>query len=552
MIIGTKTENKQEVKIDLNTLVRTRALIQANSGGGKSWLIRRFLEQSHGKIQQIVIDLDGEFSTLREQFDYLLVGKEGEIPADIKTAELLAKRLLEINVSTIIDLSEMKHYERILFVKRFLDSLINSPKKLWHPVLVLVDEAHQFCPQTSKSESASSVIDLMTRGRKRGFCGVLATQRISKLHKDASAEANNRMIGRTGQDIDRKRASEELGFVTKEDERSLRNLEPGEFYMFGPAISIEVIKVKVGTVKTTHPDISMNKSITKPSATPENIKKVLKDVVDLSKQAQEELIEIQDYKNKISELKKELKLAESGQKKIVDEKQLEKAKNDGYNECKNSMSKELDFLRKENTLLIKRDEKIAEILKTPIPPRPEYILEKPKPILIRAPTPIRMKNPAPQENGESEGELGLCAKKIYSFLYNNSDRSFSKSQVGAMTGYSQKSGGFNNALYRLNAMNLISRNGNMIQVQEMNPDLAGQFDFSKDAILTRLGKCPRELYQFLLNNPNQEFSKEELAEQTGYSVSSGGFNNAVYNLNTLGLIERNGGMIKLNKDIEEL
>src|SRR5689334_16314253 len=30
----------------------TRLLIQANSGGGKSWLIRRLLEQSHGKVQQ--------------------------------------------------------------------------------------------------------------------------------------------------------------------------------------------------------------------------------------------------------------------------------------------------------------------------------------------------------------------------------------------------------------------------------------------------------------------------------------------------------------------
>ena len=34
--------------IDLPTLIDSRLLGQANSGGGKSWLLRRILEQSHG------------------------------------------------------------------------------------------------------------------------------------------------------------------------------------------------------------------------------------------------------------------------------------------------------------------------------------------------------------------------------------------------------------------------------------------------------------------------------------------------------------------------
>ena len=106
--LGKNTETKKNVEINLSKLVSTRLLIQANSGGGKSWLIRRLLEQSHGKIQQIVIDLEGEFSTLREKYDYLLVGKGGEILANIQTAELLAIKLLKLNVSTIVDLSELR------------------------------------------------------------------------------------------------------------------------------------------------------------------------------------------------------------------------------------------------------------------------------------------------------------------------------------------------------------------------------------------------------------------------------------------------------------
>jgi hypothetical protein len=41
------------VRCDLQTLIDTRALIQANSGSGKSHTLRRLLEQTHGKVQQL-------------------------------------------------------------------------------------------------------------------------------------------------------------------------------------------------------------------------------------------------------------------------------------------------------------------------------------------------------------------------------------------------------------------------------------------------------------------------------------------------------------------
>lgn len=240
------------IDIDLNKLLDSRLLIQAGSGGGKSYCLRKIIEMIGNKFQQIIIDPEGEFVTLREKFDFALVGKDGDIPLSLKYAETLAHKLLETNLSAIIDLYELKHHERILFVKRFLDAIVNAPKELWHPCFVHVDEAHIFCPESTKSESASAVIDLCTRGRKRGYAAVLATQRLSKLAKDAAAECMNKMIGSTGLDIDRKRAGEELGMTKKEDILKLRELKPGEFFTFGPAINNEVTKFKVLPVITTH------------------------------------------------------------------------------------------------------------------------------------------------------------------------------------------------------------------------------------------------------------------------------------------------------------
>ena len=125
----------ETVSIDLPTLIDTRLLVQANSGGGKSWLLRRLLEQSHGKVQQIIIDLEGEFSTLREKYDYILAAKEGDTAADPRSAALLAKRLLELNVSAIIDLYELSHQERKHFVRLFLTAMINAAKSGKVPAL---------------------------------------------------------------------------------------------------------------------------------------------------------------------------------------------------------------------------------------------------------------------------------------------------------------------------------------------------------------------------------------------------------------------------------
>ena len=73
---------------------------------------------------------------------------------------------------------------------------MNAPKALWHPVLVVLDEAHIFAPEKGQSEALDAVIGLAALGRKREFCAILATQRISKLHKDVAAEWRRKIMQR--------------------------------------------------------------------------------------------------------------------------------------------------------------------------------------------------------------------------------------------------------------------------------------------------------------------------------------------------------------------
>ena len=326
-VIGKNLKDNSKVYINLDSLVKSRMLIQASAGGGKSYLLRKILEETYGLIPQIIIDSEGEFSTLREKFDYILIGEDGDLPIDIRSAELLAKKLLETRASAILDLYGLKKHERPIFVKRFLEAVMNVKKELWHPTLIAIDEAHLYCPEgkSGKSEATSTVIDLMSRGRKRGYVGVLATQRISKLNKDASAECDNRFIGKCIQDIDRKRAAEELGIVSKEKIIDLRKLKAGEFYVFGSSISDEVIKIKVGKVKTSHPEAGMGKIIA-PLPQTNKIKEILKKLIDLPQKAEEELREKQDYLKKINELKMENRKLKVGVPKQTSKEEIERIK----------------------------------------------------------------------------------------------------------------------------------------------------------------------------------------------------------------------------------
>lgn len=305
ILMGSGGAGSYAVALDIPKLIDTRLLVTGNSGSGKSYMLRRLIEQAFGKVQVIVLDPEGEFATLREKYGFLLAGKGGEVQADPRAAALMARRLVELSVNAVIDLYELHLYERRRFVKLFIESLIDLPKELYKPVLVILDEAHLFAPQgKDQAESRNAVIDLMTRGRKRGICGILATQRLSKLDKDAAAEAKNIFVGGITLPLDQKSAAEMLGLKSRDEWTALRDIPPGNFVAFGPALSHGgVIQLTVSVVGTTHPKAGERHKLGT-TATPEAIRKVASELSDLPQKAEEEAKTLQAAMQQIRDLKR--------------------------------------------------------------------------------------------------------------------------------------------------------------------------------------------------------------------------------------------------------
>jgi hypothetical protein len=241
------------VTIDVGELLATRLLVQGNSGSGKSHLLRRLLEESAPLVQQVVIDPEGDFVTLAEEFGHVVIDGSAYAEAEIGR---LASRIRKHRASVVLALDELEIDAQMKCAGQFLSALFDAPREEWYPALVVVDEAQMFAPaaagevsEEARRISLAAMTNLMCRGRKRGLAGVIATQRLAKLAKNVAAEASNFLMGRTFLDIDMARAADLLGMERRQAE-AIRDLARGQFLGLGPAISRRPVAVNIGEVRT--------------------------------------------------------------------------------------------------------------------------------------------------------------------------------------------------------------------------------------------------------------------------------------------------------------
>jgi uncharacterized protein len=558
MIIGQIIDGGK-IECDLPTLVDTRLLVQANSGGGKSWLLRLIAERAG--IQTIIFDSEGEFASLRECIDMLLVGADGELPANPRHAALLARRLIEYKVSAVIDLYELKLGERRQFVKLFLDSLIHLPRELWRPTLVILDEAHMYCPErgSGEAESTEAVISLMSQGRKRGYAGIIATQRLSKLHKDAAAEANNVIIGRTWLDADQARAGDALG-LSKADRLQLRDLEQGEFYAFGPAFRRPgVVRFRSDQVRSTHPRPGQRHLLTAPAPS-RAIRGVLGKFADLPHEVEAEIRGLDEARRRIAELERQIrKLKNSNTVPQIDQAAIERAVKLAVEReratCWQKLERGRAGLRRMATSVssaAQRFENIKVLLEEVerewvTPPTPATKAELP--LSHRSERTKRLEtNPVAVSDDQNRPvKLASGERRILTALAQY-PQGRSKVQVAILSGYAPNGGGFNNYLGALRTRAFIRGDGNGLIITGAGMEALGSWEPlpTGPALIDhwrgRLGKAERLILETLTRAFPDSMTKEEVAVKAGYEANGGGFNNALGRLRTLELVHGRGDL----------
>jgi uncharacterized coiled-coil protein SlyX len=179
----------QPVELPVIDLMTGRAFLTGKSGSGKSntasVVIEKLLDRG---LPVLVVDIDGEYYGLKEEYEILHVGadEECDLVVNEEHAGKLAELALEQNVPIILDVSsfldESEARDLLTAVAR---NLFAKEKKLKQPFLLVVEEVHEYIPEGGGlDECGRMLIKAAKRGRKHGLGVVGVSQRPADVKKD--------------------------------------------------------------------------------------------------------------------------------------------------------------------------------------------------------------------------------------------------------------------------------------------------------------------------------------------------------------------------------
>ena len=149
--------------------VRGRPVIIAGEpGSGKSWLAGLMCEQLILQGYSLcIIDPEGDYASLEALPGVILLGGDDPPPR----ARELVRALRYPDVSVIIDLSKVRHREKLQYVETVMDLLLRLRRQSGLPHRIVVDEAHYLL--ASPTHRALTAADLSGQ--------TLITYRVSTL-----------------------------------------------------------------------------------------------------------------------------------------------------------------------------------------------------------------------------------------------------------------------------------------------------------------------------------------------------------------------------------
>ena len=110
------------------------------------------------------------------------------------------------------------------------------------PFLLVIEEAHQFCPEAAHSKAISkSIIEMIAReGRKFMSCLCLISQRPKRLSTTALSQCNSKMVLNIKNPYDLKHLMDSSEAITKEYASMISSLGVGEMLLMGTAVNYPV------------------------------------------------------------------------------------------------------------------------------------------------------------------------------------------------------------------------------------------------------------------------------------------------------------------------
>lgn len=539
------------------------------SGSGKTYAmgtaVERLLER---KARLIIPDPLGVWWGLRLMADgktesgfpvVIFGGPHGDLPLTEHAGALIGEAAASMAESCILDLSELgtKASER-RFMLAFLSALYR--KATGEPVHVVFDEADMWAPQQlrEKEGDAAKLLGMMEtivrRGRVKGFIPWLITQRPAVLSKDVLSQVDGVIAMKLVATQDRDALDGWIeGSADKADAKKIKGDMPGLqrgqgiVWLPGRGVLDTVTFPKKRTFDSSRTP-KRGEVVREHKLKPLDVERLKERLSTV--EAEIKANDPRALKTELAEVKRKLAAAEA--RAVAPSPNVQAAEavrheafSAGYDEgfhdgaeaqreitleqTRAALAKALEYIDGLPPTLAAQ----PSVRKKALPPPP------PAPVIPRA---RPASPPATIKTNPNATELTRSHLKVIEALVFWRSLGFerpTRAQVAAASGYSQSSGGFNNLLGQLRTAGLIDYPvKGLLALTEAGVEAAPAPDFSRNTrerladILSR----PQALILDALPKDGSPMSREELGNATGYSPTSGGFNNLLGSLRSLAVV----------------
>ena len=588
-----KIKISKEINLPLEVVTQTIAIL-AKRRAGKSYTMRRLVEQLFEAGQQVIlVDPKGDQWGIRSSSDgkkpgipiVILGGEHGDAPLEVNAGEVVAKLVVEEQVSVLLDLSPFRKHEIATFMTLFLENIyrLKAQETYRTPCMLVIDEADAIAPQKpqkGEERMLGAAEDIVRRGGQRGIGCTLVTQRSAVLNKNVLTQAQMLVVLRTiaPQDLAAMKAWIDVHGTPEQGKElmdSLPSLPIGDAWFWYPGWPTDE-----GIFKRTHvlPIETFDSGATPKPGEKKIVPKNLADIdLDILKKQMAATIEKAKNDNpkvlrkRINELEqdkkdhkcpkiapvKETKRIEVPVLKDAQLRRLEKVwrevdiKSNKYNtdvgglwKAMNNMSKVvLDVLRTVNAPKIstirmddpKTPETVREYLGTPSMER----------FFLKSGTSISY------PNNEEPQQVRGGAIRMLKVLVSRYPMKLTKSQLATFSKLKPTTGTFGTYFSTLKSNNYILIEGDLIQASQQGIDFLGTVPNPPqspeeliDMWKSNLRGGARRMFEVLVENYPEPLNKEDLGAAVGMVSNSGSFGTYISILRSNGLIEVRGQEIK--------
>jgi hypothetical protein len=228
--------NVKNVRLALPALKKTLEMIKANKQSFSMKDLIRTLEAQE----------DAQNANLIQELTYL---DEVNIFAErgTKLDELIQKGKM-----TVLNLRGTPPEIASLIVNRVLTSLFEMRKiNAIPPMLVVTEEAHNYCPQQGSTASSKIMRTIASEGRKFGLGLVIITQRAAKVDKNVLSQCGTQVILKITNPLDLKAVISSVEGLTAGVTEEIQQLPIGVAIVCGGGVQVPLF-VRVRPRETRH------------------------------------------------------------------------------------------------------------------------------------------------------------------------------------------------------------------------------------------------------------------------------------------------------------